>query len=65
MIPQRKRPPAPKGPELDFDATQEIDPGLVDSILAGGSPTLTQGDFDDTEIMLEVGGPAKPATPRR
>jgi hypothetical protein len=64
MIPQRKRPPAPKAPELDFDTTQEIDPALVDSILAGGS-TLTQGDFDDTEILLDVGTPAKPAARRR
>jgi hypothetical protein len=65
MIPQRKRPPAPKAPELDFDTTQEIDPGLVDSILAGGNATLTQSDFDDTEILLDVGTPAKPAARRR
>jgi hypothetical protein len=65
MIPQRKRPPAPKVPELDFDTTQEIDPALVDSILSGGNPTLTQSDFDDTEILLDVGGPAKPAARRR
>ena len=65
MIPQRKRPPAPKAPELDFDTTQEIDPGLVDSILAGGNATLTQSDFDDTEILLDVAGPAKPAAHRR
>ena len=66
MIPQRKRPPTPKAPELDFDATQEIDPGLVNSILSGGSnATLTQSDFDDTEILLDVGAPKKPAAPRR
>ncbi len=65
MIPQRKRPSAPKAPELDFDATQEIDPGLVDSILAGGNATLTQSDFDETEVLLDVGGPPKPAAPRR
>jgi hypothetical protein len=64
MISQRKRTPAPKAPELDFDTTQEIDPGLVDSILADGNATLTQRDFDDTEILLDIGGPAKP-TPRR
>ena len=60
MIPQRKRSPAPKASELDFDATQEIDPALVDSILAGGNATLTQGDFDDTEILLDGNAPAKP-----
>lgn len=65
MIPQRKRTPAPKAPELDFDTTQEIDPGLVDSILSRGNATLTQSDFDDTEILLDVGTPAKPATRRR
>jgi hypothetical protein len=65
MVSQRKRMPAPTAPELDFDTTQEIDPGLVDSILAGGNATLTQGDFDDTEILLDVGGPAKPAARRR
>ena len=65
MIPQRKLSPAPKTSELDFDTTQEIDPALVDSILAGGNATLTQGDFDDTEILLDVGAPAKPATRRR
>ncbi len=65
MIPQRKRSPTPKTPELDFDATQEIDPGLVDSILAGGNATLTQSDFDDTEILLDIGTPAKPAARRR
>jgi hypothetical protein len=64
MIPQRKRSPTPKAPELDFDTTQEIDPALVDSILAGGNATLTQGDFDDTEILLDVGSPPKPATRR-
>jgi len=61
MIPQRKRSPAPKAPELDFDTTQEIDPGLVDSILAGGNATPAESDFDDTEILLDVGKPAKPA----
>ncbi len=64
MIPQRKRSPAPKAPDLDFDTTQEIDPGLVDSILASGNTTLTQSDFDDTEILLDVGAPAKPVTRR-
>jgi hypothetical protein len=65
MNPQRKRPAAPKAPELDFDTTQEIDPGLVDAILAGDNATLTQSDFDDTEILLDVGGPAKAGTRRR
>jgi len=65
MIPQRKRPPAPKAPELDFDTTQEIDPALVDSILTGDNATLTQSDFDDTEILLDIGGAEKPATRRR
>lgn len=65
MIPQRKRSTAPQAPQLDFDATQEIDPGLVDSILSGGNATLTQSDFDDTEILLDVGRPAKPTIPRR
>jgi hypothetical protein len=64
MIPQRKRPAAPKAPELEFDTTQEIDPALVDSILAGREPTLMPGDFDDTEVLLDVGKPAKSA-PRR
>jgi hypothetical protein len=65
MIPQRKRPPAPKTPELDFDATQEIDPALVDSILSRGEPTMVQSDFDDTEILLDIDKPAKPAARRR
>jgi hypothetical protein len=63
MIPQRKLPPSPKASELDFDTTQEIDPALVDSILAGGAATLTQGDFDETEVLLDVSG--KPLVPRR
>ena len=61
---QRKNSTTPKAPELDFDTTQEIDPGLVDSILAGGEPTLTQTDFDDTEILLDLGVPARPARPQ-
>ena len=65
MIPQRKRPVAPKTPELDFDTTQEIDPALVDSILSRGEPTMAPGDFDDTEILLDIGKPAKPAGRRR
>jgi hypothetical protein len=67
MIPQRKRPsPAPQASDLDFDATQEIDPGLVDSILTHGEPTLIPGDFDETAVMLDLpSGPAKPTTPRR
>jgi hypothetical protein len=65
MIPQRKRPPAANSPELDFDTTQEIDPALVDSILSRSDPTMVQGDFDDTEILLDIGKPAKPAARRR
>lgn len=65
MNPQRKRTPVPKVPELEFDTTQEIDPALVDSILSGDNASLTQSDFDDTEILLDIGGPAKPAAPRR
>jgi hypothetical protein len=65
MTSQRKRPAAPKAPQLEFDTTQEIDPGLVDSILSGDDATLTQRDFDDTEILLDVGGPTKPAARRR
>ncbi|MEO8464494.1 MAG: hypothetical protein ABI640_04080 [Gammaproteobacteria bacterium] len=66
MIPQRKHPSAPRASALDFDTTQEIDPKLVDAILTGGNnATLTQSDFDDTEILLDVGALAKPAAPRR
>jgi hypothetical protein len=64
MIPQRKRPPVPN-PELDFDTTQEIDPALVDSILSRGEPTMVQSDFDDTEILLDIGKPAQTANRRR
>jgi len=61
MIPQRKRPFSPKASELDFDTTQEIDPKLVDSILAGGdNATLTQSDFDETEVLLDISMPPKP-----
>jgi hypothetical protein len=60
----RKRPPAPNAPELDFDVTQQIDPALADAALARGDPTLTQADFDDTEILLDVGVPRRPATRR-
>ena len=64
MIPQRKRPAPPKAQDLEFDATQEIDPALVDSMLAGRSnATLTQSDFDETEVLLDIGG--KPVAPRR
>lgn len=65
MIPQRKRPGAPKLSELEFDTTQEIDPALVDSMLTRSDPTLVPGDFDETAVMLDLPGkPAKPATRR-
>ena len=66
MIPQRKRPVAPKMPELEFDTTQEIDPALVDSILTRSEPTLVPGDYDETAVMLDLPeAPAKPANRRR
>lgn len=65
MIPQRKRPLAAKTPDLEFDTTQEIDPALVDSILSRGEPTMVQSDFDDTEILLDIGKPAQTTNRRR
>jgi len=64
MTPRRKRSTASKTEELEFDTTQEIDPALVDSILSRSEPTLLPGDFDDTEILLDVTAPTK-TTPRR
>jgi hypothetical protein len=61
--PQRKRSAATPSPELDFAATQEIDPALVEAILNPREATLMPGDFDDTEV-LDLGKPRKP-TQRR
>jgi hypothetical protein len=49
--------------ELEFGATQEIDTGIVEALLMPPEPTLAPGDFDDTEVMLDLGLPKKP--PRR
>ena len=68
MIPPRKRSPAPKAAELEFDTTQEIDPALAASLRAGHNTTLKHSDFDDfddTEILLDAGAPAQPAPRRR
>ena len=64
MNPRRKRPAESPSKDLDFDATQEIDPALVDSILTRSEPTLASGDFDDTEVMLDLDTPRKPVSRR-
>ena len=52
---QRGRDP---GPALPFDVTQDIDPGLAESLQRGDEPTLTQTDFDEIEVALPP--PRKP-----
>lgn len=39
-------------PALPFDATQEIDPALVEDLRRGHETTLTQADFDEITLVL-------------
>ena len=39
-------------PSLPFDATQEIDPALVEDLAPRGEPTLTQTDFEEITLVL-------------
>jgi hypothetical protein len=61
MPPPSKRSKDTPPADLDFAATQEIDPGFVDAVLKRGAETLAPGDFDETEVMLDLPTPKKPA----
>jgi hypothetical protein len=52
MNPKRLRRDQSKDTTLPFDVTQEIDPLLGDEFRRTPEPTLTQGDFDDTTLVL-------------
>jgi len=62
--PQRKHPTSGDAQELEFDTTQEIDPALAELMRKRSEPAPVSGDYDDTEILVDL-GVSTAATPRR
>jgi hypothetical protein len=64
MPPHSKRSAEKPATDLDFATTQEIDPAFVDAVLRRADATLAPGDFDETEVLPDLGATKKPATKR-
>ncbi len=63
--PQRKRPSIEDTQDLEFDSTQEIDPALAELMRKRSEPAPVAGDYDDTEILVELGVSTAPTPPAR
>ncbi|HVY63955.1 MAG TPA: hypothetical protein VHH11_03955 [Gammaproteobacteria bacterium] len=62
--PQHKAPTTHDTQDLDFATTQQIDPALAELMRSRGEPAPLPGDFDDTEILVDLGVSRPPAARR-
>ena len=60
MAPKKSRRDARKEATLPFDATQDIDPALVEDMRRLGEQTMTQTDFDDITLVLPESSKPRP-----